>query len=269
MKTWLLILLSLLAFTQVWAQEETQQDSAKHDRLKSLSLEIANLTRVPLGEGDLILKQWVQFTIEDRGRSRSGRIHFSKEDSTVVWLDDVNRNSFFYRATPSSPIITVSTRANQGTELTQEMMLAMGFLRLDLDPTLFEITHDAPELEILGRTCKGANSEVSEEMTDITTVWICEKNELRKEERRLINRAVEIWCSNQTAHTRIQSAQFDEGWNILGISEEGFEFKILDWGQDGDFVIALDQIMVNVPGRDIKQVAKEHYEKHLEDQKED
>jgi hypothetical protein len=260
----------LLVATQVSSQEQ-KVDSAKNDRLNSLSLEIANLTRTPLGEGDLILKQWVQFTVEVKGRSKSGRIHFSEEDSTVVWFDDVARStSFFYRSTPTSPIVTISTKSNQGTELTQDMMMAMGFLRDGQEPTRFEILDEAPELEILGRLCTAATSEITEENTDVTTFWVCKKSGLKKDERRMIKRAIDTWCSNQTSHNRIQSSQLQEDWSILGVSEEGFEFRILDWGADGDFALALDQIMVNVPGRDLNQIAKEHYEKHMEErQKED
>ena len=100
-----------LAIKSVTAQK-VELDSAKNERLNTLSKEIANLTRTPLGEGDIILKQWVQYTIEKKGQNRSGIIHFSKDDSTVVWLDDVNRKtSFFYRATNSSPIVTISTKS--------------------------------------------------------------------------------------------------------------------------------------------------------------
>ncbi|MBM72000.1 MAG: hypothetical protein CL847_04365 [Crocinitomicaceae bacterium] len=259
-----------LAITSVTAQK-VELDSAKNDRLNTLSQEIANLTRTPLGEGDLILKQWVQYTINKKGQNRSGIIHFSKDNSTVVWLDDVNREtSFFYRETNSSPIITVSTKSNQGTELTHDMMVAMGFLKEDLKPTKYEILDEAPVLEILGRLCTGATSEITEENTDVTTFWVCKKNELRKEERRILKRAIETWCSNQTSYNRIQSAQLSEHWNILGVSEEGLEFRILDWGDEGDFVLALDQIMITKPGRDLKQIAKEHYEKNMDNsQKED
>ena len=265
----LFVIISFCVFAQSFAQEDANTDSLKNDRLKGLSIEIANLTRTPLGEGDLILDQWIQFTVEERGITRTGILHFSKEDSAVVWLDDVNRSSYFYRASPSSPIITVSTKSNQGTQLTEEMMLAMGFIRSDTVITNFHLHEDAPEIEIIGKTCLGATSEITEENTDFTTVWVCKKSDLKKNERRLIKRAIEIWCTNQTAHPKIQTAQFEEEWNILGISESGFEFKILDWGTEGDFVIALDQIMVNIPGRDIKQVAKEHHEKYMENQKED
>ena len=148
--------------------------------------------------------------------------------------------------------------------------MAMGFLREDLAPTHYELLDEAPEIEILGRLCTAATSEVSEENTDVTTFWVCKKGDLKKEERRMIKRAMDTWCSNQTAHNRIQSSQLQEDWNILGVSEEGFEFRILEWGEEGDFALALDQIMVNVPGRDLNQIAKEHYEKHMEEsQKED
>lgn len=249
----------------VWAQV----DSTKNERLNNLNLEIANLTRTPLGEGDVVLDRWVEFSVEQRGNKTTGRIHFAKEDSSVVWYDDISRNrSFFYRKTPNSPINTVVLSINQGTELTEEMMTAMGYYN-DHDPTIYTMHKDAPVSEILERECEGAGTEITEENTDVTTVWVCSKGDLKKGERKLIRRAVEVWCSNQTNRTRIQSAQLDESWNVLGFSEEDFDFRIVDWGFDDDFAFALDKIMVNTPGRDIKQVAKEYYEKHKESQKED
>lgn len=249
----------------VWGQV----DSTKNERLNNLSLEIANLTRTPLGEGDVVLNNWVEFSVEQRGETTIGRIHLAKDDSSVVWFDDISRTrSFFYRKTATSLITTVVLSINQGTELTEDMMVAMGYFN-DLDPTLYTMHKDAPVAEILGRECDGASTEITEENTDVTTVWVCSKGDLKKAERTLIRRAVDVWCSTQSKRHRIQSAQLDESWNVLGFSEEDFEFRIVDWGFDDDFAFALDKIMVNTPGRDIKQVAKEYYEKHKESQKED
>ena len=78
----LLVLVGALAISHYsTAQDEKDQ---KRDKLAELSEEIANLTRTPMGEGDLVLKNWIQYSIEERGRNRYGRIHFSSEDSASL-----------------------------------------------------------------------------------------------------------------------------------------------------------------------------------------
>lgn len=61
--------------------------TTKRKRVPNLMQEIANLTRTPLGEGDLRLKLWMQYTIEERGGTRSGRVYFSEEDAAIAWID--------------------------------------------------------------------------------------------------------------------------------------------------------------------------------------
>ncbi len=244
----------------------SQKDSTKSSRLANLNAEIANLTRTPLGEGDLILKDWVVFTVSERGKTRTGRMHFTNNDSSFIWFDNIETsNSYFFRASKSSPIITIIPGVNHGTQLTDEMMVAMGYFNNTLQSTPYSILKNAPVLEILDRECIAATSELTEENTDFTTFWVCEKGEVKNAEKELLRKAINAWCSYQTTHTRIKSAKISEKWNILGVDEDGFEFRIVEWGFESDMVIALDKIMINIPGRDIKQVAKEHYEKIKEE----
>ena len=244
----------------------SQQDSTKSARLANLNAEIANLTRTPLGEEDLILKDWVVFTVTERGKTRTGRMQFATNDTSFIWFDNIERsNSYFFRASNSSPIITIIPGVSHGTQLTDEMMVAMGYSNDNLQATPYSILKDAPVMVILDRECTAATSELTEENTDVTTLWVCEKGDLKKSERELLRKAINAWCSNQTSHTRIKSATISEKWNVLGVDEDGFEFRIVEWGFESDMVIALDKIMINIPGRDIKQVAKEHYEKFKEE----
>ena len=94
------------------------------------------------------------------------------------------------------------------------------------------------------------------------------KGDFKKSEREVIKCAVRVWASNQPKRFQVFGAEYNEDWVVLGIDEEGMKFRIVEWGMDDDFAIALDKIMVNVPGRDIKQIAKEYYEEHM-NQKED
>ena len=249
----------------VWAQT----DSTKSYRLRELSTEVANLTRSPLGEGDLILKQWVKFSVEERGKTRTGIIRFTEGDSALIWQDDINRSSsLFYRASPTAPLVTIVPGINQGTQLNEDLMAAIGYYNDSLASTGYEILKEYPQLEILGVECKGGTSIMSEENTDLTTLWVGKKGDFKKSEREVIKRAVKVWASNQPKRFQVFGAEYNEDWVVLGIDEEGMKFRIVEWEMDDDFAIALDKIMVNVPGRDIKQIAKEYYEEHM-NQKED
>ena len=59
----------------------------------------------------------------------------------------------------------------------------------------------------------------------------------------------------------ISSAIINTGEFPLGFNFESYEFRVLEWGFGSDFVIALDKMMINIPGRDLNQVAKEYSEK--------
>ena len=249
----------------IWAQT----DSTKNDRLRDLSIEVANLTRSPLGKGDLILKQWVKFSVEERGKTRIGIIRFSEGNLASIWQDDMNRSSsLFYRASRTAPIVTIVPGIHQGTQLNEDLMAAIGYYNDSLTSTRYEILKDCPQLEILGVECKGGTSIMNEKNTDLTTLWVGKKGDFNKSEREVIKRAVRVWASNQPKRFQVFGAEYNEDWVILGIDEEGMKFRIVEWGMDEDFAIALDKIMVNVPGRDIKQIAKEYYEEHM-NQKED
>ena len=117
-------LLLCLISVGCWAQT----DSTKNDRLRELSTEVANLTRSPLGEGDLILKQWVKISVEERGKTRTGIIRFTEGDSASIWQDDMNRSSsLFYRPSPTAPIVTIVPGIHQGTQLNDDLMAAIGY----------------------------------------------------------------------------------------------------------------------------------------------
>jgi hypothetical protein len=261
------VLLTLSYSPNSLAQVETDTTTTtKRKRVPNLMQEIANLTRTPLGEGDLRLKLWMQYTIEERGGTRSGRVYFSENDPAIAWIDNLSRpKSFFYRASPDSPIVTVVPSIKQGTQLSENMMVAMGFISEEIDPIEYTVNKDAATLDILGRECEGAvYSDASKPMT----MWYCGKSEFKREERDVVWRGVGVWARNQTTIEPIKSALIEEGQFVLGFDKADYKFRVLDWGMDGDFVIALDEIMVNVPGRDLNQVAKEYVE-DLERQKED
>jgi hypothetical protein len=272
MRNSIFILLALCLSIPTIAQDTTKTETTTRKRVPNLTEEIANLTRTPLGEGDLRLELWIQYTVEERGRTRSGRIYFSDESTAIAWIDDLARpKSFFFRASPTEPIITVIPSINQGTQLTESMMKAMGFISDSSEQVKYSSGEDAAISQILGRECLGASCESDGK---VWTMWTCGKSEIKREERGTVSRGVEIWALNQTTINPIKSAIIEEGAFVLGFDSEGYEFRVLDWGFEGDFVIALDNIMVNVPGRDLNQVAKEYVEelerkKEEEGQKED
>ena len=74
----------------------SQQDSTKSARLANLNAEIANLTRTPLGEEDLILKDWVVFTVTEKRKTRTGRMQFATNDTSFIWFDNIEKVKFIF-----------------------------------------------------------------------------------------------------------------------------------------------------------------------------
>ena len=92
-------------------------------------------------------------------------------------------------------------------------------------------------------------------------MWTTDKSDLQKLDRKLLERGLEFWFRNQANKPFISSAIINTGEFPLGFNFESYEFRVLEWGFGSDFVIALDKMMINIPGRDLNQVAKEYSEK--------
>ena len=252
----LLILNASHGFSQ---SSSDSSDANTRKRVPNLTEEIENLTRSPLGEGDLRLEFWMQYTVTENGHSRSGRIFFSEKDSAFAWTDDINRpNSFFFKKSHASPILTIIPSNNNGTQLTDEVMQAMGFINNTFPSIEYKSTKDAEETIILGRICKAYTYHLEDQNY---TMWTAKKSDLQKRERRLLSTGLEFWFRNQQNKTFISSAIINDGQFPLGFNYQSFEFRVLDWGFESDFVIALDKMMINIPGRDLNQIAKEYSEK--------
>lgn len=262
--TTLVFLISISA-SQAFSQTPSDSSDTKtRKRIPNLSEEIANLTRTALGEGDLRLELWMQYTVTENRRSRSGRIFFSDKDSAFAWTDDVTRpNSFFFKKSPTSPVLTIIPLSNKGNQLTDQVMEAMGFTNHTTPSIEYTSNKDSEETIILGRDCK-ASTYSGDNANYI--MWSARKSDLQKRDRKLLERGLEFWFRNQASKPFISSAIINSGEFPLGYNFESYEFRILDWGFEGDFVLALDKMMINIPGRSLNQVAKEYSEK-LESEK--
>lgn len=245
-----IIAIACLCITSTSAQQDTL---SRNERLQLMAEEIHNLTREPLGEKDLILDHWVDFSLTSKGQTTIGRIYFSATDSAFAWTDDVtNKRSIMFRKHENSPIYALTTGTGQGTTISDELMEAMGYIDFSTQ-YVYESDKDfEPEL-ITGRKCFPS-------VNDSTTVWIAPKSELKKSERFVVQRGVEIWASNQTKHEQIRGFAVNENFFALGFDYDVFEFRVIDFSTEGDFVLPLDQISVNIPGMDLNKLAKQQAE---------
>jgi len=260
MRLTIIVFLSFLSATQGFSQTTLDSSDTKtRKRIPNLTEEIANLTRTPLGEGDLRLELWLQYTVTENGRSRSGRILFSEKDSAFAWTDDVTRaNSFFFKKSHTSAILTIIPRSNKGTQLTDQVVEAMGFTTKTTPHLEYNKSKGSEETIILGRDCIASTYSLEGENY---IMWSAGKSDLQKRDRKLLEKGLEFWFRNQPNKPFISSAIINSGEFPLGFNFESFEFRVLEWGFEGDFVLALDKMMINIPGMDLNQVAKEYSEK--------
>lgn len=266
MKLVLLITHFLFFFLSFLAQEDTNTQSIV---LPSMAEEISNLTRAPLGEGTLHFENLIMYTIEDRGNSRAGKIYFSEDHEAVVWLEDLNRDkNLFFRATASSPIITITPSINQGAELSPEMMKAMGYSENIKPREVYLIDSERPLETIVNLECQAAIAilDESEHM-----MWVAPKKSFKKAERIMLKRGVNLIFKNQTHTPSLSSAIIKESWIPLGYNYASYKFRILSWELDDEFKLEQGNLMIKIPGLDLKQVAKKYVEdlKKKDLQKED
>jgi|TARA_B110000093_G_scaffold151152_1_gene165457 hypothetical protein len=137
-------------------------------------------------------------------------------------------------------------------------MEAMGFTNHTIPDIEYTINKDSEETIILGRECI-ESTYILEDKNYI--MWTTDKSDLQKLDRKLLERGLEFWFRNQANKPFISSAIINTGEFPLGFNFESYEFRVLEWGFGSDFVIALDKMMINIPGRDLNQVAKEYSEK--------
>lgn len=244
----------LFAILIICVTDSTAQDTlSRNERLQMLANEIHNLTREPLGEGDLILDHWLDFSLTHKDQTQIGRIYFSATDSAFAWTEDItNAKSVMFRKHSNSTIYALTPGTGQGTTLTEELMTAMGYNEIE-SRILYEADKKLdPEL-ITGRECLPS-------VDDSTTVWIAAKSEFKKTERFVVKRGVELWASNQTNYDQIRGFLVAENDFALGFDYDGIEFRVIDFSTEGDFVLALDKISVNIPGMDLNTLAKKQAE---------
>ena len=115
----------ILCVTNATAQDTTL---SRNERLQMLASEIHNLTREPLGEGDLILDHWIDFSLTQNSQTHIGRIYFSTTVSAFAWTDDItNSKRLMFSKYPNSTIYALTPETGQGTTFTEELMTAMGY----------------------------------------------------------------------------------------------------------------------------------------------
>ncbi|PCJ82246.1 MAG: hypothetical protein COA49_01745 [Bacteroidetes bacterium] len=234
-------------------------------RLPSMADEIANLTRTQLGEGTINFENWIQFTVEERGRKRSGKLFMSDETDAFVWLDNINNDkSYFFKASDDSPILTLIPSIKQGTELSPAMMVALGYSNSESTPVHYSFVKGAPTETINDIICHKASTLFDGEEY---LMFVGDETDVKRSEREMLLKGLTFWLRNQPHVPALSSAVIKEAWLPLGLKYEGYEFRVLDWGKDSEFTIIQDEYMINVPGLSLHQVAKE-YVKNLEQEKE-
>lgn len=250
------LLFLVLSFSNTFAQG--LDTLSRNDRLKLLAAEVHDLTRQPLGEGDVVFNNWIELSYKKNGVVKISRVLFSDTDSSAAWVDNINdTRSYFFSKSDSPTIYTVIPEIEQGTTLSEDLMKALGYT--EIEKYIDYVPDEKAEEELItGRVCHPAKD-------DSTTVWVAKKSELKKAERSIVKRGVKIWASNQTKHSQIRSYRVDEGMFALGFDYDGIEVRVIDFGSEGDFTLALDKIKVNIPGRDLKSIADEQAAKKQTD----
>jgi hypothetical protein len=227
-------------------------------RLPSMVEEIANLTRVPLGEGTLVFEHWLVYSVETKGRKRTANIYYSDTHNAFCWSDDLSHTkSFFFRDSTNATTLTLIPKNKQGTELSPAMMKAIGFTNEKQDDVIYKVDKKAATSTIKDLTCRAATASFE----DVAyTMWVADRKKIKRDEREMLGRGLRFWLSNQPRLTALSSAKLKESWIPLGFNSDGYEFRVLDWGTEGTFSVVKDDFMINVPGLDLNAVAKKYVE---------
>lgn len=258
-----------MALASVWTLHAQTPDLKTHVSGGEMMEELIRLTQVPLAEEPLHFQGHLACNLSRGARTSVGEIRWAQDHSMLLWTDQVDRHGqYTLRKSADAPLATIHLENREGSYMSPEMMTMAGYWSEEANkaPRTLKADKKLEPMEVMGHPCTAHSGKEGKERV---VVWMTDAAGLKLDDTQLeaYREAFAGWMTYRP----------DKVLRNLALPA-GVPLKV-EWGvadEDGALPNAMELVTLNaaaqfnldapnlwmqVPGRDINQVAKEMQEK--------
>lgn len=231
--------------------------------------ELIRLTQIPLAEAPLTFQGHLAYNLTRGTRTTVGEIRWESEHGMLMWTDQLDRRGqYSLRKSSDSPLATINLEYQEGSFMTAQMMEMAGFWseKAPAAPRPLKADKKLESLEVMGHPCVAYSRK---EGKDRVVVWVAAADafELNADQLDAFRAAFSGWMQYRP-QTVLRNLDLPAGvplkveWGIAaddGALPNALELVTLNAA--AQFTLDAPNLWMQVPGRDINQVAKEMKEK--------
>ena len=231
--------------------------------------DLIRLTQVPLSEAPLSFQGHLACNVTQGGKTTVGEIRWESEQGILMWTDQLDRQGNYTLVKgPESPLANVSLENQEGAFMSPQMMTMAGYWSEEAPaaPRPLKVDKKLESLEVMGHPCVAYSSK---EGKDRVVVWVADSDafEFNVDQLDAFRNAFSGWMQYRP-QTVLRNLTLPAGvplkveWGVAdddGVFPNAMEVVTLNVA--AQFKLDAPNLWMQVPGRDINQVAKEMKEK--------
>lgn len=231
--------------------------------------ELVRLTMVPLADEPMDFLGHLAFELEANGQHSVGELRWSPHHDALMWTDAFDgQGDYTVKKDSEAPLAMISMKRNEGAFMSPQMMTLAGYWTDEppAAPRPLKVDKKSEATPFMGHSCVAYGGKQDKERV---RVWVAEADALDMSSTQLkaYRMAFSGWMDSQKSPV-LRNVDVPQGLPLA-----------LEWGTPGDkgalpnvmevvtlnvaatFSLDAPQVWMQVPGRDINQVAKEMKEK--------
>ncbi|MDA0940233.1 MAG: hypothetical protein O2990_04465 [Bacteroidetes bacterium] len=231
--------------------------------------ELMRLTQMPLADAPLSFQGHLACNVTQGGRTTVGEIRWESEQGILMWTDQLDRQGNYTLVKgPDSPLATVSLENQEGAFMSPQMMTMAGYWSEEepATPRILKADKKLEAIEVMGHPCLAFSGK---EGKDRVVVWVADVNafEFNPDQLAAFRAAFSGWMQYRPQRV-LRNVILPEGVPLKvewGIADDSgtlpHAMELVTLNAAAQFNLDAPNLWMQVPGRDINQVAKEMKEK--------
>lgn len=229
--------------------------------------ELTRLTMVPLAEEPLTFEGHLAFSLTQSGHSSVGEMRWGNHGQRIMWTDDLYKQGWHtVLLAPDQPLATLKLENAEGHFMTPDMMKMARYWTeegLPLAPKHpLKLNRKVAPDTLLGMACMRHDVKVGQERA---FMWVAAgTTQVEPEALQGLREAWFHWLNSRTASEVLRGLILPEGVPLKvewGVAEKGeplpHSMSTLTLNASSDHSLNAPEIWMQVPGRDINEVARE------------
>jgi hypothetical protein len=258
-----------LALMAVWNVHAQTPDLKNDVSGAEMMEELIRLTQIPLADTPLSFQGHLACNVTRGSRTTVGEIRWESDYGMLMWTDQVDRRGQYSLLKSSdSPLAMLNLENQEGSFMTAQMMEMAGYWSEDgpSTPRTLKTDKKLEPAEVMEHTCTAYSGK---EGKDRVVIWVADASEfkLKPHELEALRNAFSNWMNYRPDHVlrnvslpagvplKLQWGVADENGNLPNAME------LVTLNVAAQFKLDAPNLWMQVPGRDINQVAKEMKEK--------